>query len=346
MRIDAYTTGALIAVIEHPDIQPVTWLRDSFFLFETQSDNEKIFFDVIDRKKRLAPYVSPRVRGKVMEKEGYKTEFFTPPYLKPKSVIDPNELLRRTAGERLMGQYTPVMRRDMAVRQILRTHQESISRREEVQASEAIRKGQVTVTGEGYGTVTLAYGRAAGNTVVLTGGNRWNQNGAKPLADIETWAETGRANSSGAILTDVICGTASFRHLLARLTADDRKDLFDSQRGSESMVELGPRAHRRVQFEGRIGHFDFWTYQDTYDDDDGQDVEVWPENEVALVSRADIEGARAYAAIRDGKAGYRPLRRFPKIWDEEDPSEEYLMTQSAPLMVPLRPNATFGATTH
>ena len=346
MAIDVYTTGALIAVIDHPDIQPVTWLRDSFFTLETQSESEKIFFDVLDRKKRLAPYVSPRVRGKIMEKEGYSTKAFEPPYLKPKSNIDPNELFRRSAGERMMGAYSASERRAMLIREILRNHEESISRREEVQVSEAVRKGRVTVTGEGYGTVVLAYGRAAGNTVVLTGDNRWSQDGATPLADIETWAETARENSSGAVMTDVICGTKSFQHLLARLTKDDRKDLFDSRRGSESRVELGPRAHRRVQFEGQLGHFDFWTYQDTYHDDDGQAVEVWPENEVALVSRADIEGVRAYAAIRDGRAGYRALRRFPKMWEEQDPSEEYLMTQAAPLMVPLRPNATFGVTTH
>jgi hypothetical protein len=32
---------------------------------------------------------------------------------------------------------------------------------------------------------------------------------------------------------------------------------------------------------------------------------------------------------------------FPKMWRENDPSAEFVMTQSAPLMVPLRPNSTF-----
>lgn len=342
--IDAFTTGALIRVIEDPDSQPITWLRDQFFGFESFSDDEKVFFDVMDKKRRLAPYVSPRVRGKVMEKEGFRTDFFIPPYLKPKGVIEPNELVRRVAGEPMMGSLSMDQRRAITVRRMLQDHQESISRREEVQASEAIRAGQITITGDGYGTVVLSYGRNAGNTVVLAGAARWDQAGTTPLVDIATWARTVRVNSNGAIANTVICGVEAFEHVLARLSADERKDLFDSLRGSMSQVELGPRTAERVRFEGRIGQFSFYTYSDTYHDDDGNSVEVWPTNEVAVVSGPEIEGTRAYAAIKDGRAGYRPLRRFPKMWEEQDPSVEYLMTQSAPLMVPLRPNASLGAT--
>jgi hypothetical protein len=56
-----------------------------------------------------------------------------------------------------------------------------INRRLEVMASEALRTGKVTVTGEQYPTTVVDYGRDAGLTVVLTGANRWGQAGIKPL---------------------------------------------------------------------------------------------------------------------------------------------------------------------
>jgi len=36
--------------------------------------------------------------------------------------------------------------------------------------------------------------------------------------------------------------------------------------------------------------------------------------------------------------------RFPKEWTEDDPSAHFLMTQSAPLPLLARPEATFCAT--
>ena len=40
---------------------------------------------------------------------------------------------------------------------------------------------------------------------------------------------------------------------------------------------------------------------------------------------------------------FQPLPVFPKMWDEDDPSATILMTQSAPLMVPVNPNNTLRA---
>ena len=60
-----------------------------------------------------------------------------------------------------------------------------------------------------------------------------------------------------------------------------------------------------------------------------------------MVGLSDIGGVRGFGAIRDKRAGLQALEVFSKMWEEEDPSVEYLMSQSAPLMVPRNPNATF-----
>ena len=62
-----------------------------------------------------------------------------------------------------------------------------------------------------------------------------------------------------------------------------------------------------------------------------------------LGSRA-IAGVRVFGAIEDEQAQLHPHQYFPKSWLIEDPPKRVLMTQSAPLVVPGRPAASFAAT--
>ncbi|MGD9545035.1 MAG: major capsid protein, partial [Methylocystis sp.] len=55
------------------------------------------------------------------------------------------------------------------------------------------------------------------------------------------------------------------------------------------------------------------------------------------------QGIRTYGAILDRKV-LQALSRFPKVWDEEDPSVTYTMTQSAPLPLLGWIEATAGGT--
>ncbi len=69
-----------------------------------------------------------------------------------------------------------------------------------------------------------------------------------------------------------------------------------------------------------------------------------PDYTVLLGSQNLLEGTRCYGVIQDEKAGYRASRYFSKSWLEEDPAVRWLLLQSAPLIVPYRPNASFCAT--
>jgi len=214
--------------------------------------------------------------------------------------------------------------------------------REEVQALEALRLGQVTVSGEGYGTKVLSFGRDATLTVALAGIALWSDAAAKPLADIESWSLR-VFNLSGVSPADVFIGADAWVALQARLTDAEKEILFNSRRGSDSAAELGPQLADYVKFRGRYGEFNLYTVSMKYQDENGTEQQLLPADEVVLGHTA-LEGARAYGAIRDPRAGYQSVRAFPKNWISEDPAAEFLMTQSAPLMVPLRPNASLGAT--
>ncbi|ECV8069561.1 major capsid protein, partial [Salmonella enterica subsp. enterica serovar Typhimurium] len=101
-----------------------------------------------------------------------------------------------------------------------------------------------------------------------------------------------------------------------------------------------------VQYMGELvgangaGRMRIWVNTQKYRDQNDQEQFLMKQKAVMGISSA-IEGVRCFGAILDKGAGYQALDYFPKMWDQEDPSVEYLMSQGAPLMVPADPNASF-----
>jgi hypothetical protein len=338
--MDFFSTNFMMGALDSL-ITPSQWLLQHFFPAIVQDPSEEIHFDIIDKTRRLAPFVSPVVAGKVVNAKGFTTKTFKPAYLKPKTPFDPNQPIKRAPGERMAGGLDPMTRLQFQVARVLGDHSDMIDRRMEVMASEALRTGKVTVTGDNYPTVVLDFGRAAGHTVVLTAGNRWGQAGIKPLANLETWAMT-VFQASGVKPTDVVMDTAAFQ----LFTADaDVRTLLNTWRINNNNMAFGGPLTVGATYMGFINGFNIWTYADWYIDptDDVTELPMLPANTVILGSTL-IEGARAYGAIRDEAAGYQAVPKFPKSWIENDPAVRFIMTQSAPLVVPTRVNASFCAT--
>jgi hypothetical protein len=88
------------------------------------------------------------------------------------------------------------------------------------------------------------------------------------------------------------------------------------------------------------GELRLWTYRNFYRATvNSAKVDYMDVN--AVVGIGAVDGVQAFGAIMDADAGLAPLQIFPKMWKNQDPSVVYVMSQSAPLMVPLRPNASF-----
>lgn len=343
MPVDIFSTQVLNKTVEYLD-RPASFLLDAFFGQVQTADTEEIFFDIDKSKPRLTPFVSPLVAGKVVAESGYDTKSFKPAYAKDKRRFDPSAPLKRSIGETIGGVLTPQQRRDAALSRSLTNQLENLTRREEVMASEVLRLGQVTVSGDNYPTVVVNFQRDAALTVTLTGGNRWGQAGIKPLDNLEDWASLIQTKSGAAAKT-VIMDPAAWR--LFR-SSDDVKSLLTIYRGTNAAFQVDPivrgQGNEKARFIGTIGDFDIWVYNDVYTDDLGNTVPMLPTNTVILGSPVNVEGTRCYGVIQDEKAGYRAQRYFSKSWLEEDPALRWLLLQSAPLVVPYRPNACFCAT--
>jgi hypothetical protein len=103
--MDVFNTAFLIAVVEDLKL-PQSWLLDRYFPTVVQSDTEEIKFDVKGGKRRIAPFVSPLLEGKLVESLGYTTKTFKPAYIKDKRVFDSEQPLKRAAGT--TGLATPI----------------------------------------------------------------------------------------------------------------------------------------------------------------------------------------------------------------------------------------------
>lgn len=338
--MDIYTTASLKRLVLSLK-RPQTALLSAFFPSVETSDTEQIFFDVENKKRRIAPFVSPLREGRLVEDEGYVTKSFTPAYIKDKRVHDPNKSLKRSAGESIGGALTPLDRHQANLVRSSADQLDMLTRRKEVMASEVLRTGKVTISGDGYPTVVVDFGRNAAHTVALTTTARWGESGVKPLENVEDWGLTILQNS-GAIVRDVVMDTKAWRLFRADTTLEKYLDTRPMS-AAEAGVRFAQFAALGMSYKGQIGEYRFWVYSDWYVDDNGTEQPVLPDYTVLMVS-ADLDGVQHHGAIRDEAAGIQPLEFFSKSWTVEDPSSRILLMQSAPLVVPYRPDASFCAT--
>ncbi len=336
---DLFSTNTMLTVVNSLIPAPQFFLDKFFPTVETQ-DTAEIHFDVLNKTRKLAPFVSPVVAGKVLVQNGFTTKTFKPAYIKPKYVFNPRRALRRSAGEPIGGNISAGDRVGLLMAQDLQDQMDMINRRLEWMAAEAICTGAVTVTGEQYPTVNVNFGRDPALTVVLTGANRWGQSGIKPLDSLQDWAQL-IMQKTGVMPTEVVMDVATWKVFRNDVDVKERLNILRIN----STMQLDAQMTEGGVFMGNVDGFNIFVYAGWYLDDNDVEQALVPSGTVIMAgSGAQVEGLRAFGAIEDFNANLQALQYFPKSWQENDPSVRYIMTQSAPLVVPRRINATFAAT--
>lgn len=337
MPIEVHDTVELMGVLRNFP-QEQNFFLDRYFTRSYFSNSEWIEFDEIETNRRLAPFVVPNVQGQPMRMDGYETTRIKPAYLKPKNALDSSHVLRRRPGEQWGGSMNPAQRDQAVVLDVLAMQADSIRRRWNWMACEVVKNGAVTISGENYPTRLVDFERNAANTVTLSGTAVWGGADADVWGNITDWNR--QVFESGAAGRDLILG----RNASGAFFADERvQKAMETRRGSVTQLESYNVAGSPVVYHGTlVGGLNVFTYGDTYDNNMGVKQEYLDPDEVLLIG--DIGGVRAYGAIMDRKAGYQPVAMFPKMWENEDPSALYLMTQSAPIMVPTNTNSSLRAT--
>jgi hypothetical protein len=341
MALSPYDTATLLEVSRHIKTITPFWL--SFFPRVITFNTPEIFFDKVDQDyRRLAPLVVPNVQGRNMTVGGYSSLSFAPAYVKPKHAVDVNMVIERRAGEALgAGSLSLPQRRDAAIAEILRIHDVLLTNRNEWLAARALIDGSVTLSGEDYPSTTVSFQRHASLSYALLTTARWTETTGTPMTDIMT-ARVNANSRSGARISNIVFGGDAWGYFEARV---DVKALMDRNYGGLSgEVQRMRDGYEGVEYMGSIsghmggGRLQLWVDTSKYVDEAGS--EQFFLNQKTVVGMADIEGAQCFGAIKDLDS-LMPVQKFTKMWKQEDPSAEFILTQSAPLMVPKRPNASF-----
>jgi hypothetical protein len=338
-----YDTATLIHVVRNLKIAQ-KFLLNKFFPNIVRSDTEYVAIDVEIGVRRMAPFVSPLVQGQIVEQKRVQTNQFKPAYLKPKTPVDVRKPVRRQVGERIGGELTGQQRAEYNIVEVMVDHIDQIDRRCEWMAASAMSTGTVTIEGDGFQTVVVDFGRDSALTLAKTGEARWTvlniKNGtASPSSDIELWALL-MLKKSGAIATDIVFTTSSW--LSFSLDPRVTPAIYFPKIGESGSINNGAQITLGGQYKGRWGNYDLWVYNDWYVDLKGDEQPMLVDGTV-LMSGPQLEGTRSYGMILDPEVNYQALEYAPKIWVEKDPAQTIIMTQSSPIMIPSRPNASLAA---
>ncbi len=341
---DLFTTTDLIGAIRTIKVPDTFFLSTFFDADPFLSDKEEIAFDeVLEDLPVMAPFVSPLVAAKAQAKSGFKTKTFTPAYVKPMDVLRPGDGFRRMAGEAINGALSTEARIQRKAIELLGRQKRQIVARWEWMAAHAVLNGKVTVAGEDYPAVEVDFGRDAALTFDISGvaAKKWVTTTNDIKGQLEEWSEM-LLTKSGYAGTDVILTKKAWAAL--KKNEEFEKDL-DRRRGVDNVPLVTPRKPMSgVTWKGQWGEFDLWLYTGTQREQDGTLVSVMADGEVSLVARpmeprGGLAGIKAFGAIQD-LDNFVPTDMFSKEWTKPDPSARFLMTQSAPLMIPGRPNAS------
>lgn len=337
--MDLYSTQTLNGLVER--MRPIPTFFSSFFPAVIAHETEEVYFDKAEDKPRLAPFVHPLREGKLIESNGYTTDSVKPAYIKDKRIHDPSKAIKRLAGEPFGGRLSNDQRLQALLVQDLADQKKMLSRRLEVMACEAVISGKQTIIGDGFNAV-VDFSRDADLTVVLASTAKWDDAGNTDKGkQIEDW-DAILLDKSGFNTSHVVMDAKAWKLLKADATF---VKLLDIRRGAESVTaNIAPMLTMEgVSFKGFYGEYPIFVYSHKYVDPvDGSTKQAMPDNTVVLVSQSGLQGVRHFGAIRDLKAGLQAREQFVKSWEQEDPSVRFLLSQSAPIMVPYLTNASMS----
>lgn len=343
-----FSTAALLGVMRDDEamMPPSSYWLDLAFPSIMTFDEEYIDFGKITDQRKIAPLVVPTAQGRPIYSAGERVSRVKPAYVKPKDPVSASRMIQRAAGLgelNVNSNWSPQQRYNAIVADILRTHRRAIERRWEWLASQAVQFGSVTLEDDAYPRTVVDFERAANHSITLTGANAWGETGVSILSSVEGWKKRVRDAPFGGPTNRLTVGSEAWE--VMRQDEEIRELLKVDFRPSNNglSMNLGIREGLDVEFVGRLsGTTDVYVYSDFYHEADGTVVPFMDPRDVVLTG-PNIRGVRCFGAIQDIDAQLQAMAMFPKMWKQEDPSATFIMTQSAPLMVPVNPNASLRA---
>ena len=343
-----YSTAALLGVLrDETQMQPPSsyWL-DLCFPNILTFEEEYIDFGKISDTRKIAPLVVPTAQGRPIYSAAERVARVKPAYVKPKDAVTATRMIQRAAGLgelNVNSNWSPQQRYNAIVADIMKAHRTAIERRWEWLAAQAVLYGAVTLEDENYPKAVVDFERAAGHSITHTAGNFWGDSGVKILREVEAWKRIVRDAPFGGPTNRLTVGSSAWEVMREDQEIIDMLKLDMRPYNGGVNLNMGIREGLDVELVGTLsGTTPVYVYSDYYHAPNGSVVPFMDPRDVVLTG-PNVRGVRCFGAIQDIDAQLQAMAMFPKMWKQDDPSANFIMTQSAPLMVPVNPNNTLRA---
>lgn len=325
--MDIFDTRTMLEAVEQMK-SPRRFLMDTFFGRVETFPTKTVDIDIVKGKRKMAPFVHPRLPGSNSQREGYRTDNYAPPYIQPKRDTDAEMLLKRSPGDNPYSAKTPLERAGERLGRDLMELEEEIVRKEEWMCAQALSTGKIRVLGEGVDD-EIDFLMSASHRITLSTG-KWDAAGSDPIGNLRAWKRQNAKDSGRSSNVAVFSGEA--------MAAFQNNDAVMKQLNTRR-VDLGlikpEELPEGVTYLGYLNDpgIDLYGYDEWFLDAAGDEQPMISAGGVILGS-TNTRNAMLYGAIQDVEAiesGLVEARRFPKSWVTKEPSARWVKLQSASL---------------
>ena len=326
-----YTTREMVEAIEiAPPVR--NFLTRTFFPRERTHRTEKVEFDIRKGKRIMAPFVSPRIGGKVITRNGFQTYDFTTPRLAPERIMTVDDISKRGLGENIYSKRTPSEREDDLLADDLKELDESIQRRLERMCRQILFEGKLDVEDADAGVdFQVDYGFE--NIFVLTSDRYWSLSTVNPVPLLKEKRrkiikDTGKAPNVMIFASDLI------DVFLDNPFIKEAMDIRNLQN-----IEMKPRiVDDALTYYGKIAELglEIYSYEEFFLNDDGEEEGIIPSGS-CIMAHSEGEGSVEYGLItqmENGDFQSYEAKQAPKIYCNEGTDVKMIRLTSRPLPRP------------
>jgi hypothetical protein len=330
--MNIFDTRTMLGMVNQADFTPTTFLRDRYFATVRTFDTAKVDVDIVDASgRKLAPFVNPKIGGKVVERHGYRTNTYEAPELSPQMITTAEDMLKRLPGEALYSGMSPTERAAQQLGADLRELDEIITRREEAMCAEALFTGKIAVKGEGYDEVIDFWGADEANKPTTEITTKWSATTADIIGDLRKIRRT-VIQKSGVTPTEIVCGSDVIDVLLKDTNV---AAALNTRRVDLGMIQIQDLPNG-VTYYGNLAGLDIYGYDSWYLGEDGKELPFVPAKQVLFASQA-AKTTMAYGCVSlagDDAVQFYAERRVPDSWVQRaNPSGRVVQIKSRPLPI-------------
>lgn len=325
------------------------FLTKKFFGKNIPSKDKYVDIVITKGGKQIAPFVSPKLAGKVLKRNGKKLETYEPPLLKPKFETEAEELLED--NNVMYSDSTSLEER--AAKQLatdLDDGRSRIDRRIEWMSANALIDGKISVKGDGIED-EIDYSRNPNHTKILTGTALWTDTvNSDPRADLDKW-KTEVFDNSGVSPTEVVfgrdVGNAYSNHPKVKEAFDKKwinRGELKPEKLEDGVTYLGYDSELDLKMYKYVGKYE---HPET-----GVDTPYLSYDKLIMGSEYTRTSAHvAFGGIADFKTFKKEGMNvnlfigeiFAKSYEIEDPSARFILLQSKPLPIPGNVDSSLSA---